>query len=100
MCRVPKVVLVAPEDVRTDLRRSLSSLEYEIVAAVESIEETQGITFDVAVLWEPDAPVVAAARERGVKTVALGGENGADLQLPTEDAASFKTRVWELFRPA
>ncbi len=100
MCRIPKVVLVAPEDVRTELRRSLSSLEYEIVAAVRSVDECDGITFDVAVLWEPDTSAVAAARERGVKTVALGGFDGADLQLPADEAATFKTRVWELFRPA
>lgn len=100
MCRIPKVVLVAPSDVGADLRRSLSSLEYEIVAAVQSIDDAADITFDVAVLWEPDASSVAAARERGVKTVALGGADGADLQLAPAEAASFKTRVWELFRPS
>ena len=99
MCRIPKIVLVAPEDVRSELRRSLSSLEYEIVAAVGSVAESEGITFDVAVLWEPEASVVAAARERGVKTVAVGGANGADLQIAADEATTFKTRIWELFRP-
>jgi len=100
MCRIPKIVLVAPQDVGAELRRSLSSFEYEIVAAVESIDDARDITFDVAVLWEPEASVVAAARERGVKTVAVGGANGADLQLAADEATTFKTRIWELFRPA
>lgn len=99
MCRIPKVVLVAPESRRADLRRRLSSIEYEIVAAVASLGEAEGISADVAVLWEPDAAIVAAARNRGLKTVALGGE-GADLDLPADDPSAFKTRVWELFRPA
>jgi hypothetical protein len=100
VCRIPKVVLVADEQRRQELRRKLSSLEYEIVAAVGSIEEIGDVTADIVVLWEPDAATIASARERGLKTVAIGGENGADLHLATEDAAAFKTRVWELFRPA
>jgi hypothetical protein len=99
MCRIPKIVLVADETVRQDLRRKLSSLEYDIVAAIGSLGEIEGITADAVVLWEPDAATITAARERGLKTVALGGEGGADLQLPSDDPASFKSRVWELFRP-
>lgn len=99
MCRIPKVVLVAPQDVQADLRRSLSSLEYDIVAAVTTVDETEGITLDVAVLWEPDANALETLRSKGVKTVALGGAEGADLQLTTDDATTFKTRIWELFRP-
>jgi len=99
MCRIPKVVLVADEQMRADLRRKLSSLEYDIVAAVGSLDDLKDITADVVVLWEPDGAAIAAAREHGLKTVALGGENGADLQLATDDAAAFKTRLWELFRP-
>lgn len=93
-------MLVADEQMRSDLRRKLSSLEYDIVAAVGSLDDLNDITADVVVLWEPDAATVTAARDRGLKTVALGGENGADLHLATDDAAAFKTRVWELFRPA
>lgn len=92
-------MIVAPGDVGADLRRSLSSLEYDIVALVSSLDEAADITFDVAVLWEPDAESVAVALERGAKTVALGGADGADLQLATDEAAAFKTRIWELFRP-
>lgn len=99
MCRIPKVVIVAPEDIGGDLRRRLSSLEYEIVATVTSLEETEGITADVVVLWAPDERTIAAARSRGLRTVAIGGEGGADLNLDVEDAAAFKSRVWELFRP-
>jgi hypothetical protein len=99
MCRIPKVVLVADEERRQELRRKLSSLEYEIVATVGSVEEIGDITADVVVLWEPDEGAVSAARARGLKTVALGGAHGADLQLDADDAAAFKTRVWELFRP-
>lgn len=89
---------MAPDDVRAGLRRKISSFEYEVVATVASLEETTGITCDVAVLWEPDGERVAAARERGMKTVALGGSGGADLDLAPDDAGSFKSRVWELFR--
>ena len=99
MCRIPKILLVAPEDVRQDLRRKLSSLEYDITAAVASLDEAENVTADAAVMWEPDAATIAAARDRGLKTVALGGEDGADLHIAVDDAASFKSRVWELFRP-
>jgi hypothetical protein len=99
MCRIPKVVLVAPEDVRDSLRRTLSSLEYDIMAAVGSLDEADGVTADVVVLWQPEPAAIAAARARGAKVVAIGGEDGADLHLGAEDAADFKTRVWELFRP-
>jgi hypothetical protein len=100
MCRIPKIGLVAPEAVQQDLRRKLSSLEYEIVAAAAALDELGGITLDIAVLWEPDDATVVSARERGLKTVAIGGAGGADLQLAADDVQSFKTRVWELFRPA
>lgn len=78
----------------------MSSIEYEIAAAVGSLDETSGITCDVVVLWEPDADQIAVARERGLRTVAVGGARGADLDLAPDDAGDFKSRVWELFRPA
>lgn len=99
MCRVLKVGLLAPDDVRTDLRKKLSSIEYEIVAGVASLDELDGITIDVVVMWEPAPETIDAAKHRGLKTVAVGGAEGADLRLETDDAQSFKTRVWELFRP-
>lgn len=100
MCRIPKIVLVAPPDAQSDLRRRLSSLEYDIVAAVASTDDVAGITCDAAILWEPTDAAIEALRGAGVKTVALGGSIEADLQIAPEDAASFKTRVWELFRPS
>lgn len=100
MCRIPKIALVAPDDLQQDLRRKLSSLEYDIVAAVASVDELGDMSIDAVVLWQPDAATVAAARGRGLKTVALGGGDGADLQLPAEDPGAFKSRVWELFRPS
>jgi hypothetical protein len=101
MCRVPKILLVAPDDVRMELRRKLSSISYEIVAAVATLDEAAGINVDVAVLWEPAPDVISAARERGLKSVAIGGAHGAaDLDLATDDAADLKTRIWELFRPS
>lgn len=99
MCRIPKIVLVADESVRQDLRKKLSSLEYDIVAAVGSLADVGEITADAVVLWEPDEAAIAASKARGLKTVSLGGADGADLQIPAGDPGSFKTRVWELFRP-
>lgn len=99
MCRIPKVAIVAPSDVQADLRRKLSSLEYEIVAAVTSLEEIRGVTVDAVVLWEPDGSTIATARADNLKTVSVGGSDGADLHLETDDVASLKTRIWELFRP-
>jgi hypothetical protein len=100
MCRVAKVLLVAPADKHTELRRALSSLEYEIVAAVASAEEAAGVTADVAVAWEPDADAINVLRQRGLKTVAItAGQAEADMHLAPADAAQFKTRIWELFAP-
>jgi hypothetical protein len=109
MCRVPKVIVVAPAGRPAELRRALSSLEYDIVAAVASAEEADGITADAAVVWEPDASTIDALRQRGVKTAAIGpgdageaigpGDAGADMHLPPDDVAEFKTRMWELFAP-
>jgi hypothetical protein len=91
---------VAPDEVQKDLRRQLSSIEYEIVAAAATLDELDDITLDVVVLWEPEPAAIEDARGRGLKTVAIGGAEGADLQLAIDDAASFKTRLWELFRPS
>jgi hypothetical protein len=91
MCRIPKVVIVAPTDRLADLRRTLSSIEYDIVASEEGA--------DVAVVWEPDGAVLSRLRDAGLKTVAIGGSGDADMTLPPDDVASFKSRVWELFRP-
>jgi hypothetical protein len=100
VCRIPKVVVVAPEQAHADLRRTLSSLDYEIVATVSSVEEIGDISADVVVLYEPDAAHIAAARERSLKTVSIGGADGADLELDVDHVTDFKTRVWELFRPS
>jgi len=101
MCRIPKVLLVAPPERQAELRRALSSLEYDIVAAVSSAEEASGITADAAVAWEPDADAVAVLRQRGLKTVAVGvEETEADMHLRPDDVGQFKTRIWELFAPS
>lgn len=101
MCRIPRVILVAPSDRQPGLRRALSSLEYEIVAAVDSAEAADGITGDVAVVWEPDARTTALLRALGRKVVAVGGEtDGADMAVDPDDLASFRSRIWELFRPS
>jgi hypothetical protein len=103
MCRIPKVLIVAPEDMHLDLRRKLSSLEYDIAATVTP-DQSDGVTADVAVAWEPDSALVRALRERGLKVVAVGGPNaaggaeGADLTLSPAEISSFPTRLWELFR--
>lgn len=100
MCRIAKVVIVAPPERQLELRRGLSSLEYDMVAAVATAGEAASVTADVAVLLEPDAPSIAALRERGVKTVSIGGDGaGADMLLDEGDIAQFKTRIWELFAP-
>ena len=91
MCRIPKVAIVAPDDRLPDLRRSLSSIEYDVVASTDGA--------DVAVVWEPDEAVVSRLRDAGLKVVAVGGTADADMTLSADDIASFKSRVWELFRP-
>jgi hypothetical protein len=101
MCRIPKVVVLAPSDVGNDLRRKLSSLEYEIVAVVESLDDLAGTSADVVVAWAPEEETLLRLRELSLKTVAVGGQGeSADMKLARDDVASFKTRVWELFRPS
>lgn len=100
MCRIPKIALVADEDVRQDLRKKLSSLEYDIVAAVGSLDELSEVTADAVILWKPEEETIVAAKARGLKTASLGGADGADLKVSPLDPGSFKTRVWELFRPS
>ncbi len=98
MCRVLKVVLVAPADMQLELRRKLSALDHDIIGTFERVSEID-LDADVAVLWEPAAADIARLREGPVKVVALGGDgHGADLVIPAEDVAAFKRRVWELFQ--
>jgi hypothetical protein len=90
MCRIPKVVIVAPDDKLPELRRALSSIEYDIVATSDGA--------DVAVVFEPDEAEVQRLRDAGLKVAAVGGAP-ADLDVDPSDIGSFKSRVWELFRP-
>jgi hypothetical protein len=100
MCRIPKVVIVAPVDRQNELRRALSSLEYDVSGTVASADDAASIPADVAVVFEPDEDTLLRLRELGLKTVALGGDAAsADMRLGNKDAASFKNRIWELFRP-
>lgn len=98
MCRIPRVLIVAPADRHLELRKTLSSLEYDVTAAVATPEDADGITADVAVVLEPDAATLDRLSALGFKTAALGGD-GAAADLAVDDAASFKARIWELFRP-
>ena len=101
MCKIPKVVVVAPAEKHQDLRKSLSSLEYDIAATVGTADDAAAITGDVALAWEPDEDALLRLRTFGFKTVAVGGDgSSADMKLGPDDVASFKTRIWELFRPA
>lgn len=101
MCKIPKVIVVAPADKHAELRRALSSLEYDIVAIVDGFDGATGLSADVAVAWEPDEDLLLRLRALSLKTVALGGQGeSADIKLPVNEAASFKSRIWELFRPA
>ena len=50
MCKIPKVVIVAPPEKHNELRRALSSLEYDIAATVASAEEAAAITADAVVV--------------------------------------------------
>ena len=101
MCKIPKVVIIAPAANHQELRRALSSLEYDIAATVATADEAAAINGDVALAWEPDENTLLRLRESGFKTVAVGGDgSSADMSLAQDDVASFKTRIWELFRPA
>ncbi|HVL82246.1 MAG TPA: hypothetical protein VM840_11725 [Actinomycetota bacterium] len=97
MCRLPKVLIVAPAERHADLRRALSTIEYDITAAVEPGTETD-VPADVAVAWEPDTAEIERLRGSGLKVAALGGNGGSDLDLPSDDPGAFKRRVWELLR--
>lgn len=98
MCRVLKVLVVAPSDRHLELRRALSSVNYEIVATVDPTDPVEA-TADVAVLWEPDADTLRTFRDQGLKVVAVGDQtDDADLVLAPEELGSFRDRVWELFR--
>jgi hypothetical protein len=101
MCKIPKVIVVAPAGKHQELRKALSSLEYDIVAAVDSVDAAAGITADVAVVWQPDEQQLARLRALSLRTVAIDGAGEtADMTLSADDVASFKTRIWELYRPA
>ena len=101
MCKIPKVIIVAPSEKHAELRRALSSLEYDIAATVDDFAGATGISADVAVAWEPDEDLLLKLRALSLKTVALGGDGqSADMTLQTDDITSFKSRIWELFRPA
>ncbi|MEX0875680.1 MAG: hypothetical protein WD646_01040 [Actinomycetota bacterium] len=100
MCRIPKVVIVAPEDKQLELRKTLGSLEYDIVATVASADEATEIGCDVVVIWEPDALTMSTLTELESRTVAIGGAGEeAEMRIDPDDVASFKTRIWELFKP-
>ena len=96
MCRILKVLVVAPQQMHLDLRRRLSSLEYDIVATVTP-EEAPSVNADLAVVWEPDAGTVALLREKGMKVVTVG-QDGGDLNIAADELDTFRSRVWELFR--
>jgi hypothetical protein len=101
MCKIPKVVVVAPPERHSELRRALSSLEYDIAATVATADAAGDVSGDIAIAVEPDEDTLLRLRELGFKTVAVGGDGAsADMKLRADDAASFKTRIWELFRPA
>lgn len=101
MCKIPRVVIVAPTDKHQELRRTLSSLEYDIAATVSSADEAAGISGDVAIVWEPDEETLQRLRELSFKTATIGGDGeSADMELAPDDIASFKARIWELFRPS
>lgn len=101
MCRIPKIVIVAPSEHHQDLRKALGSLEYDIVATVDSYREAAEITCDVVVAWRPDDDEAAKLASFDAKFVAIGGSaKNADMSLDEGDASSFKSRIWELFRPA
>lgn len=97
VCRVLRVVIVAQAERQLELRRALSALDYEIVAAVSSVDEID-LAADVAVVWEPDGDTVDALRTRGLKVASIGGADG-DLPIDPTDVRSFRSRVWDLFRP-
>jgi len=98
VCRVLRVVIVAPAERQLELRRALSALDYEIVAAVASADELE-LAADVAVVLEPDTASVDALRERGLKVATIGGAPG-DLVIDPLDVRAFRSRVWELLRPS
>jgi hypothetical protein len=101
MCRIPRVIVVAPEDKHAELRRVLSSLEYEITATVATSLDADGITADVAVVWDATVDDIFQLKDFGLKTVAIGSDDqGADMHLLPDDVGAFKARVWELFRPS
>jgi hypothetical protein len=99
VCKIPRVVIVAPADKHLELRKALSSLDYDIAATVASVADAVGVKADAAIAWEPDTGTVEALRAVGFKTVAVGGTSeGADMTLATDDVTSLRTRIWELFR--
>jgi hypothetical protein len=97
MCRMLKVLIVAPADRHLDLRRRLSSLEYDVVATVEA-DRSADVTADVALVYEQNAGVVGALKDRGVKVVSVGSGPDGDLSLTPDELGTFPQRVWELFR--
>lgn len=96
VCRTLKVLVVASRDRHDELRRTLSSIEYEIAGAVQPGDAHPAA--DVAVVVDGDAAAVEALRAAGMKVVAVGAVPGGDLTLAPGEIGSFASRVWELFR--
>lgn len=100
MCKIPKVVIVSPSGEHADLRRRLSSLEYEIAATLAPGDPLD-VSADVLLLYDPDPATLEAARAKApAKVVVVGAPaEGAHLVLDRDDDITFKSRIWELFRP-
>lgn len=100
MCRIPKVVLIAPAERHTELLRALASIEYD-VTAVETVQDAASASADVAVVLDATELIIDALRAEGLKVVAIGAhETSADMHLHPDALRDFRSRIWELFRPA
>lgn len=99
MCRIPKVVLIAPAKRHAELLRALASIEYD-VTAVETVPDVASASADVAVVLDATELIIDALRAEGLKVVAIGAhDTSADMNLDTNTLRDFRSRIWELFRP-
>jgi hypothetical protein len=83
VCRIPRVLVVAPAGRHGDLRRRLSSLEYDVVTTEDAADP---VAADAVLVFDE-----ADERRATAKGVPV-------LRLAEDELGSFAPRLWQALR--